>query len=113
MTSQGTELPMAISGCALAPADAAEQASRYARLGASATIVDQHQRRLEITFSSAVDEDLLAATIAIERSCCGFLTIEYDPAIRRLSLRAGDANGTDALTAIRSAIAAPRSSRGG
>ena len=113
MTPRGTELPMAISGCALNPADAAEQASRYARLAASATIVDRQERTLEITFSSAVDEDLLAATIAIERSCCGFLTIEYDPSIRRLSLRAGDANGTYALTAIRSALTATRLPRGG
>jgi hypothetical protein len=39
-----------------------------------------------ITFDVNVDVDLLDETIAIERGCCSFFTLDYDTPARRLSI---------------------------
>lgn len=95
---------MAIADCALPPAQLQEQTDRYRRLAASAIAVEQHDLRLEITFSPALDEDLLHKTLQVERECCSFFTLDYDAPARRLCVGVSDAGRSGALDAVRAAL---------
>ena len=103
MDSTRIELPVAIPDCSIDRSALAEQAERYARLGASATRLDRHPGRLEISFAPTVDEDLLNWTMAVERDCCSFLTLDYDISTRRLSVSAEPGRG-DVLESILEAL---------
>jgi hypothetical protein len=101
-----TQVPMAVAGCGLDYQKLGGQLDRYSRLSRSVIALEQHAQRLEVSFSSAIDEQLLTQAVAVERSCCAFLTLDYDPSKRRLSISAEDTAGADALAAIRSALTA-------
>jgi len=94
------ELPMAVAaGCGLDPAGLAEQASRYERLGAMADAVQRLPNGLRVSFGPAVDRSLLAETAAVERDCCGFLTVDLDHSANLIVIGA-DAHGAPVLDAI-------------
>lgn len=48
--------------------------------------------------------DLLHETIAIERGCCSFFTLDYEASTRRLSIGIDDPDRTDALGTLLSAL---------
>lgn len=81
-----------------------EQLDRYRRLGATAATVQHGLARLEITFGTDIDVDLLDETVAIERGCCSFFTLFYDTSARRLSIGIDDPARADALAALASAL---------
>lgn len=95
---------MAIADCGLNPIELAEQADRYRRLATAAHIIEHSEDRVLVTFQPTVDLELLNETIATERRCCPFFTIDYDTSDRRLSISAADALRRDALDTILSAI---------
>ena len=106
---------MAPAGCTLDDSGLGEQLDRYRRLGADgASASTTAVRRLEITFGADVDVDLLCETIAIERGCCSFFTLDYDASERRLSIGIDDPARGDALASAavaRCATSTPASAR--
>jgi hypothetical protein len=97
-----TELPLA--GCSLDGKGAAAQGERYAALGAALTGLERDGLRLRARFGPKLDEELLRETIEIERGCCAFFSIEFDPADRRLELSVPDAAHAGVLDAIHDAL---------
>jgi hypothetical protein len=112
MSTPGHELPVARASCALTDGALAKQLERYRRLGATAASVIQRDLGLVIRFEPGIDLALLGETIAIERGCCGFFTLDYDAANRQLSITVDDRDRLDALGALASAMRgfSPRSS---
>ncbi len=110
MTGSGPEFPMAILDCTLPAADLEAQIDRYRRLGANATAIEHDHLRLLITFGPTLDDQLLKQTIAVERECCSFFTLDYNAAQRRLSVVVDDPGRAGALDAIRIAVTVERRS---
>jgi hypothetical protein len=106
--SDQRELPMAPAGCTLDHGALGEQIDRYRRLGSAALSIEDRDARLVITFGADVDLDLLRETLAIERACCSFFTLDYDAATRRLSIGIDDPARADALTTLRCAVRGPQ-----
>jgi hypothetical protein len=111
--SQPRELPMAPAGCSLDDSGLSEQLDRYRQLGRAAADIRDGNAELVITFRADVDIDLMRATIAIERGCCSFFTLDYDLSARRLSIGIDDPARADALQTLLAAIrdSAPASAR--
>ncbi len=103
-------LPMALSGCELDDRQLAEQLSRYRQLSGSVLGVQRQSSTARILFTKDVDTLLLQETLAIERGCCGFFTLDYEPSERVLSIGT-DGSHADALSVLLSALAPPRSGR--
>jgi hypothetical protein len=87
-------------GCALSEAELLEQRGRARRLGTSVDEVARSGDALVVTFSEDVDRDVLGDVVATERSCCSFLSIDYDERARRLSILASDAEGREVVTRL-------------
>ena len=96
--------PMRIDDCTLESRELHQQAARYRRLGAAAIQVERDDHWLLITFGPGLDQELLDEALAVERRCCAFLDLGYEPSERRLSIWAEKPRGVEALDAIRSAI---------
>jgi hypothetical protein len=97
------ELPL-VEGCALTPADLAEQAGRAARLRAALVSAERTPDNLRITFSASVDVSLIAELVETERSCCPFFALDYDADERVLSVGIADAARRPALDAVAAAF---------
>jgi Cd2+/Zn2+-exporting ATPase len=98
---------LTIGDCGLDPSERRRQADRYQRLGATATAIQRPDARaLIITFGPDFDQALLQHTIAVERECCTFFDIDYQPATRRLQISVAGHGDEPALTALHDALAA-------
>ncbi len=95
---------MASGGCALNDGSMGEQLDRYRRFGATATSITQGELGFVVSFDASVDLDLLRETIAIERRCCSFFTLDYDTSDRCPSITVGDPERLDALGVLLSAL---------
>lgn len=104
MSTPGHELPVVRASCTLTDSALAKQLERYRRLGTMATSVIQRDLGLVIRFEPDIDLALLSETIAIERGCCGFFTLDYDAANRQLSITVDDRDRLDALGALASVL---------
>jgi hypothetical protein len=98
------DLPMAPSGCALDDRGLGEQLDRYRRLGTTALRLQERELALAVTFSAEVNVELIQETVAVERGCCSFFTLDYDGPARQLSIGVEDPARADALAALASAL---------
>jgi hypothetical protein len=96
-----TELPLA---CSLDSDGAVRQGERYAAVAASLTAIQRDGLRLIAEFGGDLDEPVLREAIDVERDCCPFFTIEFDPGRRQLELSVPDAAHEPALDAIQCAL---------
>lgn len=104
MTTPGRELPLARSGCSLTDSALAEQLDRYRRLGTMAHRITEHDLSVVVWFDPDVDLAWLEETIAIERGCCAFFTLDYDASERRLSITVDDPGRLGAVGVLVSAL---------
>jgi hypothetical protein len=74
--------------CALDDAALAEQLARWRRIGAHAVRAHRDTAGLTVVLDRGLDEALLRETLAIERSCCPFLALIYEPGPRELTVAA-------------------------
>lgn len=98
---------MAPTGCALTDSGLAEQLDRYRQLGATAQRISRSALELLVWFEPGVDVSLLDQTVAIERECCGFFTLQYDTSERCLSITVDGPDRRAALDALESALTDP------
>ncbi len=103
MTWSGHELPMAPRLRARRRSLVA-QLDRYRRLGTTAISITHRELQLVVRFDADADLELLRETIAIERQCCSFFTLDYDASDRRLSITVDNPDRLDALRALLSAL---------
>lgn len=96
-------LPMAPSGCELDDRQRADQLARYRQLSANVTALDRDGDQARIVFDEQVHPELIEQTVAIERDCCSFFTLDYDPSARVLAIRT-DRKHADGLTTLLTAL---------
>jgi len=96
-------LPMAPS-CALDDAGLRLQLERYRQAGAGARLIDCTPRSLVVDLDEQVDTQPVDETIAIERECCPFFTLDWEPERRRLTVAVPQAEYEPALDAIAFAL---------
>ena len=98
-----TPLPMAPSGCELNDTQLAEQLARYHRLKPAVLSVDRAGQQAQLRFHARVDTRLLEQALAVERRCCSFLTLNYQPSTRVLTVETAAAHA-DALAVLLTAL---------
>ena len=103
MTWSGHELPMAPRLRARRRSLVA-QLDRYRRLETTAISITHRELQLVVRFDVDADLELLRETIAIERQCGSFFTLDYDASDRRLSITVDNPDRLDALRALLSAL---------
>jgi hypothetical protein len=96
-------LPMAPS-CALDETGLRLQLERYRQAGLGARLVGRTARSLVVELDKQVDTQLVEETIAIERECCPFFTLDWEPERRRLTVAVSQAEHELALEAIAFAL---------
>lgn len=95
---------VAIAECRLDPGGLRDQRERYGELARQVTALDRRDGALEVRFGPGLDAQLLEQTLAIERECCPFFRLDYDPAVRRLTASVERADEEPALEAIACAL---------
>jgi hypothetical protein len=92
--------------CALDQEGLGDQGARYARLAGSVVAVARERDALTVEFAPDVDRELLERTLAIERECCPFFTLELDAGAQHLRAGVSDAEHRPALDALAAALGA-------
>jgi hypothetical protein len=96
------ELPL-VPSCDLDADGLSAQRERYREAGEGAVVLERSPRRLVVEVSgrgaSAVPE-----LVDVERRCCPFFAIDWDPERRRFSIGVSETEQEPALDAIASAL---------
>ena len=96
-------LPLAPS-CALDDAGSRRQLQRYRAAGRRARLIEQTSRRLVVEIDPAVQIDLVDELVAVERECCPFFTLLWEPDRRRLAVSVCEPEHEPALEGIAFAL---------
>jgi hypothetical protein len=104
-------LPMAPDSCSLDAEGGAAQAERYRRAGRDAELLESEPLRIAVRLAEEVDTALVDELVAIERDCCPFFEIAWEPAERRLAFSVSRAEDGPALDAIAYALGIPAARR--
>jgi hypothetical protein len=102
--SSPLEAPVPIA-CSLDAAGERRQRDRYAEIGKAVLSYGRTDTKLVAQLAAAVDVGLVEQTLAIERECCPFFEVAYDPSTRELSVGVDDGARAPALDAIAHALA--------
>jgi hypothetical protein len=96
-------LPMAPGTCSLDEADLGTQLARYRSAGRGADIVEQSPARLVVRVG-AISHVAVEELIAVERRCCPFFDLKWEPTERRLSISVSRREDEPALESIADAL---------
>jgi hypothetical protein len=95
---------MAPASCSLDQDGLDTQLERYRVAGIGAQVIEQRRRRLVIRVSGEARTDVIDALVAVERGCCPFFEVEWDPDERRLAVAVSRPEHEPALGAIAVAL---------
>ncbi len=101
-----------VAGCGLDKDGLRTQLERYRSVATDSTPIARTHHRVAVTLASGVDETLVAQIVAVERSCCAFFTVGWDPESRRLEISITDDEHARALAAVALALGAAKTSKG-
>jgi hypothetical protein len=90
--------------CALDESGLRLQLERYRKIGRNARVIERTGRSLIAVLADDVDSELVAETIAVERGCCPFYGLAWEPARRQLTVSVSQAEHEPALDAIAFAL---------
>jgi hypothetical protein len=90
--------------CALDEAGLRSQLERYRQAGRNARVVERTPRRLVADLDQNVDAELVAETVEVERECCPFFTLTWEPDRRRLTISVSQAAHEPTIDAIAFAL---------
>jgi hypothetical protein len=90
--------------CALDDAGLRMQYERYRQVGAGARLTDRTRRRLVVRLDEHTDTKLVDELLDIERACCPFFELGWEPDRRRLIVSVARAEHERALDAIAFAL---------
>jgi hypothetical protein len=96
-------LPM-MPVCALDDQDLLTQRDRYRLAGEGARVVARDERRVVVELAAHVDARVVHKLVAVERNCCPFFRLDWDPTRRRLAIWVSSQEEEPALVAIESAL---------
>lgn len=108
MSECGVNLPMAPS-CTLDESGLRSQLERYRQIGRHARLLERTPRRLVAYIGERVETTLLTDAVSVERSCCPFFLIDWEPSQRRLTVSVSEATHEPALDALVFALDLQRS----
>jgi hypothetical protein len=80
------------------------QLERYRQAGRNARLIERTPRSLVADLDKDVDTELVAETVAIERECCPFFALTWEPDRRRLTISVSQAAHEPAIDAIAFAL---------
>jgi hypothetical protein len=99
---------MSAATCSLAADELAAQLDRYRALGRHAAAVDYEPGRVAVRFADDPPRALIERTLEVERGCCPFLQIEYQPAARSLAISVDRPDRRPSLDVIADALGESR-----
>ena len=97
-------LPMVPSGCSLDEPALRDQLARYRGAGRGAVIVERSRRRVAVRVADAIPDRTVEELVAVERRCCPFFALDWDPSIRQLRVSVSKPDDEPALAAIADAL---------
>jgi SAM-dependent methyltransferase len=97
----------ASAGCSLSEHGLRDQLARYKSLGARGRLIERANDRLAIEIPRGVDAGEIEDLMAVERDCCPFFELTWDPSERLLRISVGEQEHEPALDAIATALGAP------
>ncbi len=80
------------------------QLERYTQISGHVEAVERDPGRVVVRFAPDLPHDRLEAALAVERGCCPFIGVDYDPAARLLILTVDQAAHDPALDALAHAL---------
>jgi ubiquinone/menaquinone biosynthesis C-methylase UbiE len=89
--------------CALEGTGLSEQLDRYRGIGSGARLIERGAQHVVVEVSPEGAREVESA-IAVERECCPFLAMTWQPADHRLTITVAEAEHVPALDAIASAL---------
>ena len=104
-------LPLAIPECRLDAASLGPQITRYRQLAAHVTGVRRTVGAVHVTFDEDLPDGLLGHTLAVERDCCAFVGIDYQPATRTLSFTVQNVDQDPRLDSLAALLTPPAATR--
>jgi predicted DCC family thiol-disulfide oxidoreductase YuxK len=90
--------------CALDGRGLRLQLQRYRSAGRGARLIDQTAQRLVVELDPAVEGGLIDELLAVERECCPFLTLDWEPDRRRLAFSVSEVEHEPALDGVAFAL---------
>jgi hypothetical protein len=99
---------MTAVGCSLNADELTAQLERYRAIGRLAAAVEREPGRVVVRFAGDPPSALIERTLEVERGCCPFFEIDYDPVIRRLAISADDPDRYPGVDAIAHALTESR-----
>ncbi len=97
-------LPMAPAACSLDASGFAAQRERYRVLAAASIGVERTSSRVAVRVDQHVPGGLIEELIAVERDCCPFFELTWDPVGRVFTASVSDVQHQPALDAIAYAL---------
>jgi SAM-dependent methyltransferase len=88
------------TACTMDKAERAEQLERYRTLARHTAEVEHEPGRVVVRFSDDPPTGLLERAMEVERGCCPFFDIQYEPVSRRLVIAVEDPDRAPALDAL-------------
>ena len=96
------ELPL-VPSCDLDADGLSAQRERYREAGEGAVTLERSPRQLVVEIS-AQGASAVPELVEVERRCCPFFAIDWDPELRRLSIGVSEPGHEPALVAIAFAL---------
>jgi hypothetical protein len=99
---------MNATACSLDADELAAQLERYRAIGRLAAAVEHKPGRVVVRLADDPPSALIERALDVERGCCPFFEIAYDPVTRRLALSADHPDGRPGFDAIAHALTESR-----
>lgn len=99
---------MSETACKLDADEMLEQLERYRAIGRRAAAVEHKPDRVVVRFVDDPPSALIERTLEVERGCCPFFVIDYEPAARRLAISVDHPDRRRSLDAIARALGESR-----
>ena len=93
-----------VPACSLDGNGMVAQGARYSEIGQSVLHSERSPRSLTVALSPSVDLALVEETLRVERRCCEFFDLDFDPDRRLLTIAVPTEEMAPALEAISSAL---------
>ncbi|MGH2866944.1 MAG: hypothetical protein ACRDNK_05165 [Solirubrobacteraceae bacterium] len=97
-------LPMIPASCALDEGELQRQLGRYRVAGRGAQVTERTARRLVLDLAADVPDSEVQELVAVERGCCPFFGLDWDPEARRLAIGVLASDDEPALAAVAAAL---------
>jgi hypothetical protein len=101
---------MTAATCSLNADELAAQLERYRAIGRLAAAVEHEPGRVVVRFADDPPSALIERTLEVERGCCPFFEIEFEPATQRLAISVDHPDRHPGVDAIAHALTESRAS---